>query len=79
MASKMEFQVVLEDDPEVGGFTATVPALPEIVVDASSEKEALRLVRQAIQFTLEERATDAPTQPATTTRPARARLVTVDV
>ena len=52
----MEFQAVLEEDPETRSFTATVPVLPEIVVDPKSEREALDLVREAIQFTLNERA-----------------------
>lgn len=74
----MEFQVVLEEDPETGSFTATVPALPEIVVDARTEKEALKLVREAIVFTLEERAKDERAIPAHPEH-AYARIVVVEV
>ena len=46
----MKHQVVLEFDPETGHYTATVPGMPEIIVDAKSEKAALKLVGEAIQI-----------------------------
>jgi predicted RNase H-like HicB family nuclease len=58
--SVVDYQVVIEHDPETRAYTATVPGLP-IVVDATSEEEAVRLTKEAIALYLE----DAP-GPSTT-------------
>ncbi len=50
----MQFQVVLEYDADSGHVTATVPSIPGIIVDASSEEEALEMAREAIAFWREE-------------------------
>ncbi len=44
----VEYPVVVEHDPQTGHFTATVPGLPGIVVDAKTERTALKLAREAI-------------------------------
>lgn len=48
MTQSMQHPVVLEFDPASGHYTATVPGMPGIVVDAKTEKTALRLVAEAI-------------------------------
>jgi predicted RNase H-like HicB family nuclease len=63
----MRHNVVLEHDASTGHYTATVPGMPAIVVDARSEAEAIRLAREAIAWTLE------------TTKPLAAKVVSVDV
>lgn len=50
----MEYHILVEHDPDDGGYCATVVELPEIIAGADSEEEALRLVREAIEFTLED-------------------------
>lgn len=50
----MKFQVVIEHDSDSGHVTATVPAIPGIIVDAATEAEALVLAREAIAFWREE-------------------------
>jgi predicted RNase H-like HicB family nuclease len=50
----VKFQVVLERDTDSGHVTATVPAIPGIIVDAPSEEEALAMARDAIVFWREE-------------------------
>ena len=45
----MRYRIVLEYDRETRSYTATVPGLP-IVVDASSEKEAVKLAKEAIAW-----------------------------
>lgn len=50
----MEYHAVLEPDPETGHVCATVVELPGIIVDGKDEEDALRLLKQAILFTLEE-------------------------
>jgi predicted RNase H-like HicB family nuclease len=48
MSHMMQHPVVLEFDPGTGHYAATVPGMPGIVVDAKTEKTALKLAAQAI-------------------------------
>ena len=48
----MQYSVILTPEPE-GGFTITIPAFPEYVGFAESEKEALALAREGIAFEIE--------------------------
>jgi len=48
MPHAMQHPVVLEFDAETGHYTATVPGMPGIVVDAKTERTALKLVAEAI-------------------------------
>jgi antitoxin HicB len=54
VAKKLTYTVVLEPQPD-GGFTVTVPALPEVVTEGDSEEEALRMAEDAIRLALEYR------------------------
>jgi antitoxin HicB len=51
MGENLNYPVVLEPQPE-GGFTVTVPALPEVVSQGETEAEALEMVRDAIELAL---------------------------
>lgn len=51
MASEYSFSVILEPQ-EGGGFTVLVPALPEVVTEGDTEKEALRMAEEAISAVL---------------------------
>ena len=51
MSKRRSFTVVLEPQEE-GGFTASVPALPEVVTEGESEDEVLTLVEDAIELAL---------------------------
>jgi len=67
VSTSITYAVVLEPQPE-GGFTVTVPALPEVVSEGDTEDEALSMVREAIEVAIEvrrERGEDVP-PPATT-------------
>src|SRR6266567_4503503 len=48
MAETYIFSVILEPQ-ENGGFTVLVPALPEVVTEGDTEKEALANVEEAIR------------------------------
>lgn len=52
MATPREYDVVLthEDD---GGFSVTVPALPGCVSQGGTRKEALAMIREAIEVYIE--------------------------
>ena len=53
MDQTRRFSVVLEPQPE-GGFTVTVPALPEVVTEGDTEAEALAMAEDAIRLVLED-------------------------
>ena len=54
MASTFDFTVVLEPQAE-GGFSVSVPALPEVATEGDSEAEALEMAADAIRLVLEYR------------------------
>lgn len=54
MDATQTYTVILEPQPE-GGFTVTVPALPEVVTQAETEQEALARAAEAIELALEYR------------------------
>ena len=45
--------VVINPDPEDGGYVATVPSLPGVVGQGETEGEAFEDVKAALEFTLE--------------------------
>ncbi|MBI2069866.1 MAG: type II toxin-antitoxin system HicB family antitoxin [Elusimicrobia bacterium] len=47
------YHVVLEADPEMGGFSVYVPALPGCASQGESETEALENIKEAIVVHLE--------------------------
>jgi antitoxin HicB len=51
MASDHNYSVVLEPQPD-GGFTVSVPALPEVVTEGDTEEQALDNAREAIRAIL---------------------------
>lgn len=50
MAERYVFSVVLE--PQQGGFTVLVPALPEVVTEGDDEQQALSNAEEAIRAVL---------------------------
>lgn len=54
MPRTFDFTVVLEPQPE-GGFTVSVPALPEVVTEGETEDEALKMAEEAIRLVLDYR------------------------
>ncbi|HEY5211322.1 MAG TPA: type II toxin-antitoxin system HicB family antitoxin [Stellaceae bacterium] len=66
--ARFDFTVVLEPQLE-GGFTVSVPALPEIVTEGDTEAEALTMAEEAIRAVLAYRRDNNIPIPASTTRP----------
>lgn len=54
MPETFDFTVVLEPQP-AGGFTVSVPALPEVVTEGDTEEEALAMAEEAIRAILDYR------------------------
>jgi antitoxin HicB len=64
VAKQRSYAIVLEPQPE-GGFTVTVPALPEVVTEGDTEEEALTMAREAIELAIAHRRSkglDVPTE-----------------
>ncbi len=68
------YSVILEPQHD-GGFTVLVPALPEVVTEGETEREALLNAEEAIRAVLEYRRANGLTIPADT--PPEIRSVTV--
>ena len=51
MAERYSFSIVLEPQ-EGGGFTVLVPALPEVVTEGDTDREALAIAEEAIRAAL---------------------------
>ena len=68
------FSVVLEPQPD-GGFTVLAPALPEVVTEGDTEREALVNATEAIRAVLEYRRAHGLAIPADA--PPEIRRVTV--
>jgi antitoxin HicB len=57
------FSVILEPQPD-GGFTVLVPALPEVVTEGDTERQALSNAEEAIRAALEYRRAHGLTIPS---------------
>ena len=68
--------MVIEYDPKTRSFAATVPGLP-IVVDADTEKEAVKLAKEGIAWYFEESAARPRGKPSG--QPVKVKLVSVDL
>jgi antitoxin HicB len=51
MSDKFDFTVILEPQAE-GGFTVSVPALPEVVTEGDNEAESMAVAEEAIRAVL---------------------------
>lgn len=52
MAEEREYEVVLIPQPE-GGFTVSVPELPDVITEGETREEALAMAKDAIEGYLE--------------------------
>jgi len=73
-----QYVVVLEPET-VGGFSVTVPALPEVVTQGESVDEALVNVREAIELALEVRRDEGEELPPSDVDGARIEKVSVSI
>ena len=59
-----DYTVILTPEPEAGGHSVTVPALPEVATQGDSVEEALAMAREAIELSLEVRRDQGDPIPA---------------
>lgn len=77
--AELRYAVVLEPCPskEGGGFTVTVPALPEIVTQGDTLDDALFMARDAIELSLSVRLVEGMDIPPSDADGARIEIVAV--
>jgi predicted RNase H-like HicB family nuclease len=51
--SEYRYTIILHPDPEEGGYTVTVPALPGCVTQGESLEEAIAMAKDAIRLYVE--------------------------
>ncbi|HEX2570570.1 MAG TPA: type II toxin-antitoxin system HicB family antitoxin [Polyangia bacterium] len=70
------YTLILDPDPEEGGYTVTVPALPGVVTQGETMEEAIAMGREAIRCHIEGLLADGETVPEEGEPP---HIVTVDI
>lgn len=68
------YTILLIPDPEEGGFTVTVPALPGCITEGDTFEEALDNARDAIRLYLEDLAAEGEPIPEEATPPELAAV-----
>jgi predicted RNase H-like HicB family nuclease len=53
MSDVREYTIILEPDPDEGGFTVLVPALPGCITEGDTREEAIANAKEAILLYLE--------------------------
>ncbi|MBI4317062.1 MAG: type II toxin-antitoxin system HicB family antitoxin [Chloroflexi bacterium] len=53
MTAERQYTIVLEPDPQEGGYTVTVPALPGVITQGETIEEAIAMARDAIKLHIE--------------------------
>lgn len=51
--SEYKYTIILEPDPEEGGYTVTVPSLPGCVTQGETLEEAISMAKDAIRLFVE--------------------------
>ena len=74
--SEHQYTIVLQPDPEEGGYTVTVPALPGVVTQGETLEEAIVMARDAIQLHIEALIADGEPVPEEQEHP-QAIVITV--
>ncbi len=51
--NEYKYTIILDPDPEEGGYTVTVPSLPGCVTQGETVEEAIAMARDAIRLFIE--------------------------
>jgi predicted RNase H-like HicB family nuclease len=68
------FTIILDPDPEEGGYTVTVPALPGVVTQGESVEQCLERAKEAIELHLEVMLDEGQAIPEEQARPGSLRV-----
>lgn len=72
------YTIILHPDPEEGGFTVTVPALPGCVTQGETVDEAVTMAKDAIELYIESLIADGEAVPEEDEAPLQIMTVTVE-
>ena len=61
--SEYRYTIILDPDPDAGGYTVTVPALPGCVTQGESIEEAIAMAKDAIRLYIESLIADGEPVP----------------
>jgi len=61
--SEYQYTIILHPDPDEGGYTVTVPALPGCVTQGETLEEAIAMARDAIRLYVESLIADGEDVP----------------
>ncbi len=64
-----QYTIILDPDPEEGGYTVTVPALPGCVTQGETIEEAIAMAKDAIRLYIETFIADGEPVPQETEHP----------
>jgi antitoxin HicB len=67
--SEYQYTIILDPDPEEGGYTVTVPALPGCVTQGETIEEAIAMAKDAIRLYIETFIADGEPVPQETEHP----------
>jgi antitoxin HicB len=62
-----DYTVILTPEREAGGYSVSVPALPEVATQGETVEDALAMAREAIELSLEVRRDEGEPIPADVT------------
>jgi len=71
-----QYTIILEPDPEEGGYTVTVPSLPGCITQGETIEQYIERAREAITGYIESLKADGEPIPEETERP---QMITIDV
>ena len=63
MISQRHYTIILHPDPEEGGYTVTVPALPGCITQGETLEEAIAMAKDAIRLHIESLIADGEPVP----------------
>ena len=71
-----QYTIILDPDPEEGGYTVTVPALPGCITQGETIEQCIERAREAITGYIESLKSDGEPIPEEIERP---QMITIDV
>lgn len=74
--TERQYTILLHPDPDEGGYTVTVPALPGCITQGETLEEAIVMARDAIKLHIETLAADGQPVPEEPEHP-QAIIITV--
>jgi len=73
---KRKYTIILDPDPEKGGYTVTVPALPGCITQGETIEQCIERAQEAIAGYIESLEAEGEPVPEETERP---QMITIDV